>query len=78
MENSVDGKLKVSALTPTPSTTAYYQDQLKMFWTGVSNLYEYDTIHSVNRLCCPRILHSSNDTAKRLKMGRKPGGQNKK
>jgi hypothetical protein len=61
----------------------YYQEQLKAFWTEVkrSAIYEYDTIHGVNCLCCSKIrfLQIGNDTIKsRTKTGRKPGGHNKK
>jgi hypothetical protein len=59
----------------------YYQEQLKAFWTEVkrSAIYEYDTIHGVNCICCSkiRILQIGNDTIRipksKMRMGRKPG-----
>jgi hypothetical protein len=62
-----------------------YQDMLKMFWSGVERykMYEYDLMHGINCLCCSRILQSSNDPGRgkpkaKAKLGRKPGGHNKK
>jgi hypothetical protein len=61
------------------------QDMLKTFWSGVkrSKMYEYDVIHGVNCLCCPRILPDGNDPGRgkpkpKARLGRTPGGRNKK
>jgi hypothetical protein len=62
----------------------YWQEQLKVFWTEVqrSALYEYDTIHGVNCLCCSKIrfLQIGNDMKlkAKAKTGRKPGGHNQR
>jgi hypothetical protein len=62
----------------------YYQEQLKALWTEVkrSAVYEYDTIHGINCICCSkiRILQIGNDTIPKseMKMSRKPGGHNQK
>jgi hypothetical protein len=60
----------------------FYQEQLKLFWIEVkrSAIYEYDTIHGVNCICCQkiRLLEIGNDTKPKSKMGWKPGGHNQK
>jgi len=62
----------------------YYQEQIKAFWIEIkrSAIYEYDTIHGVNCLCCSKIrfLQIGNDVKAKAKAktGRKPGGRNRK
>jgi hypothetical protein len=62
----------------------YYQDMLKLIWHGVkrSKLYEYDMIHGINCICCSKILQAGNDQGNdkksKSKLGRKPGGHNRK
>jgi hypothetical protein len=57
----------------------YWQEQLNVYWTEVkrSAIYEYDTIHGLNCLCCSKIPKDS-IVPKKPKMGRKTGGHNRK